>query len=607
MSTPVEAAVVFLATAFIAALLAGLGSLVRPRDQEVVFDLSAGHGLFGLGALIAVRLGLSLDVAVTALLALGAVGLFTARCRGWLQFGQDTSPLLGIALVVPLAFAAAMIPLTAWDDFSHWLPNARYLLEQRTFPDTGLPPPPSQHGTYPPGTALITYGVARLCHLIGETALPETASPVMTILLFGSLAAAAVSFLDCSRVAPLAATAVTALCVVYANPAFVPRIVFTNYGDTPTAAHLALAVLALVRGFDGAALMAAIPAGFSLAAVANLKQSGIVLVFVALGCLGLVALSSARARRIAAIASLSLAALPPVAIWALWRRHAAHATGGFSVRAFGEWAWALAPQTLASMGRVVLSKIAFFGLAIVAAIYAARTLRQPSGHPASRVALAFALLVPAWASVLFLSYLGTSFSDSEIAAAASFWRYMTQLGGLSGIVLVLFADRLIAAAQARLADGTPPVRGGAARRLGLTLGALVLVLPVFASRFLWPSAREPAPPLRQAASQLAEVVRGDRPVLVVDPHGNGMSEVALRFSWLGVAPTIWSRNVIPASEYSANSLRSAADRLGVEHVMVVSTDPVVLEAFDMSPLPPRSWRLLQRDGERWRLVREGSW
>ncbi|MDW8373911.1 MAG: hypothetical protein RMM29_09740, partial [Planctomycetota bacterium] len=280
MPTLGQSAMVFLATALLAALLAGLGSLVRVRDREFALDLSAGHGLFGLGALGLVRFGLSLDVAVAALLALGAIGLLRALLRLRLRAeGPPKRPLFAIALVLPLAFAAAMIPLTAWDDFSHWLPNAVYLLEHRTFPGPGLPPPPSQHGTYPPGTALVTYAVARLGGLVGMTALPETAAPVMTVLLFGTLAAAAAPLLDRSRLPPLAAAAVAVLSVVWINPAFVPRIVFTNYGDAPTAAHLALAVLGLIRGFDTAPMLAAIPAGLGLAAVTNTKQSGIVLSF----------------------------------------------------------------------------------------------------------------------------------------------------------------------------------------------------------------------------------------------------------------------------------------------------------------------------------------
>ncbi len=85
-----------------------------------------------------------------------------------------------------LFLAAAMIP-SQWDDLTHWLPNARYLLENDAFPDAELPKSQSTFPAYPYGVALITYLASKLAgHMV------DSATALFNILLvvsFGLLVA----------------------------------------------------------------------------------------------------------------------------------------------------------------------------------------------------------------------------------------------------------------------------------------------------------------------------------------------------------------------------------------------------------------------------------
>lgn len=186
MVDPFDSLRVLLGTLLLAAALAGLGRLARPRGGAPFADIAAGLGLYGLASLVLVRLGLALSHAVAGILVAGLVSWLAGLRRG-LPGGFGARVAL---LHLPLVALAAAIPLVGWDDFSHWLPNALFMLRWDAFPGPGLPPPESYHGTYPPGAALVTFGVSLVGRvLLGLEAIPETAAPVMTVILFGTLAA----------------------------------------------------------------------------------------------------------------------------------------------------------------------------------------------------------------------------------------------------------------------------------------------------------------------------------------------------------------------------------------------------------------------------------
>ncbi len=612
---------VLLATVLAAAGMAGLGALALGWRGARWADLGVGWGVLGLALLLTSAVGLPVSPVLVVLLLAGLAAF------GWRW--RPTRPVLLLALLVaPLLALAAAMPVTAWDDYAHWLANARFLLAQDSFPRAGLPPPASWHAGYPYGVALVTMAASLPLRWLGLAPMAETAAPVFALLLLATLAAGVVG--RAGRWGSPWAVLLAVLLVFWLNPGFVPRIVFTNYGEAPTAALLGLSALLLLRGDAAARAQAALV----LAAVVNVKQTGLVLALLVLVGAGLLAVVEAwrdgrdggGARGDAgapslgagggsgqasvgagaprgglavarlgaggpALVRLVLLALPMLLMWTLWQPHAAAAGGVFGFKPFGQWAWGMAWQTLASIGTVMLRKI-FFTLLLLGVLgLAGLALWRGRQDPAARLALLAAPLLAGWPCFLFLTYMGGSFAPDEVARAASFWRYGTQLGGVMMAVaaLLLLAQPVPAWLRPRVA-----ARGALP---GACAGLLLLPLAGFG--LLWPNKREPAPPLRRTLAALVPGIPAGGVLAVVDPAGNGFGSVVTDFALQGRA-----RVVLPARGFGSVVLdeatlraRLAEDQAG--QVLVLSTDPAAQAALGTAALPAGEWRLLRRDGAGW--------
>lgn len=594
-----EAVLVLAGTAVFACCLAGLGRLSRGAGGLAVADLAAGWGLYLILLMLGQRAGLGLAAAGLPALGLGLLVFLWDRWRAGLP-----APRAAVWLMqLPLLLLAALMPVVAWDDFSHWLPNARFLLAHDSFPGPGLPPPASVHGVYPPAVAVVTHGVTLIARPLGLGGLPEQAAQIFTLLLYGALAAGVAEVAARRGLTAAAAAVLALLCVVWANPGFVPRIVFTNYGDAPTAALLGTALLVFLRATEAPDPRRFLLQGaLILAAVVGVKQTGIVLAAIGLAGAGGLWLALRRPL-LPGLGALLLAALPALLVWWLWRRHAAAAAGGFSIAPLSDWAWTMAPETLRSMGRVVISKAPFMLVLLGAVTMALRALRRAPEAMSARAAILAAAMGLLWPLALFLAYVGTSFAPSEIRAAASFWRYMSQLAGVVGVVIALglldwnWLWRRLPIWVGRLGRG--------ARLAPVAAALLVAALPGLAQAHLWPPAREPAPQLRRIAVALRPVVAGPAPVAVVDPRGNGMHHIVLRYAWAGQVETVWpAEHNAPITLEAAEMLRRL-DAARARFVLLFSSDGEVEEAFDTPAMPPRTWRLLEREGAGWRLVASG--
>ena len=567
------------ATLLAAAGMAGLGALVLRFQGEAWADLGVGWGVLGLALLLTSAMGLPVLPALLPLL-LGGLLAFAWRCRP----GRAT--LLLALLVVPLLLLAAAMPITAWDDYSHWLANARYLLRHDSFPREGLPQPVSWHGGYPYGVALVTYAASLPLRVLGVAPLAETAAPVFSLLLLASLAAGLVA--RAGRPATPWVVALVVLLVFWLNPGFVPRIVFTNYGEAPTTALLALAALLLLRPDRAAQWQAALV----LAAVVNVKQTGLVLALLMLAGAALLALAERRRPW-----HLAVLAGPMLLTWWLWQPHAA-AGGVFGFKPLAEWAWPMAWQTLASIGTVMLRKI-FFTLLLLAMLgLAVLALWRGRRDPAARLALLAAPMLAGWPAFLFLTYMGGSFAPDEVVRAASFWRYGTQLGGLlmAGVALLLLAQPL-----------PRPLAGLLRRRWPLPAAcAALLLLPLAGFNLLWPNKREAAPPLRRTLAALAPAIPPGSVLAVMDPTGNGFGAVVTDFALQGRA-----RVVLPARAYGSVTLDEATlrERLDEDQpslALQLSSDAASLAVLATPPLPPGQWRLLRAAGTGWEVAASGQ-
>src|SRR5262249_44408371 len=113
------------------------------------------------------------------------------------------------------------------------------------------------------------------------------------------------------------------------NPGFVPRVDFSSYGEP------GLAVTALLAGFlfvgaqsaraGGATPAQPVVLALVLAAMVNIKQSGIGLVVALAGAAVVTGWAEPVPRRLRLIGDTLLVLLPAALLYGVWRWHAAHA------------------------------------------------------------------------------------------------------------------------------------------------------------------------------------------------------------------------------------------------------------------------------------------
>jgi len=143
-----------------AAAFLALGAAAGGGGRRSEGDLVAGWG-----------------VATAAFVAFGALG---GVALGWITAGVFAAAvpcsllalrrtrheharalLIAAVLSVPLIVVVAAMSPSQWDEFTHWLPNARYLVEHGDFPRAGIWIPSSQP-SYPYALPLVAYMASQL-------------------------------------------------------------------------------------------------------------------------------------------------------------------------------------------------------------------------------------------------------------------------------------------------------------------------------------------------------------------------------------------------------------------------------------------------------------
>lgn len=435
--------------------LAGIGSLVlllsafcglglglyrvlriRPMAVDAIYAVSAGWGALVVASVIANYLYVPLHLSLGIGLA-GGIGMLALA--GANREHRQVLRAIGIAFlaVAPVALAAASFPAVQYDEFSHWLPNARYLYDQGWLPTFHTPNIQSGKQGYPIGVPYVTFAVSAI-QGVWDDAGPK-AFPVALAALFAIVLAAVCTKSDAPRASVIA---VATLFATLANPFFDPRLSITSYADVPTAFMLAASVYALTRAFEDEIETASWIARASMAAFAliQIRETNIVFLIVMALSLPLFEVLTAprddlvaRIRRSLLLAAAFLAA--PLAGYLVWRLHlAAHSIGaGMPSRAFAEWDWSAPGVVIASLAGERLVKNPLAGAAAIAlhaALIVAAIVYWGRISPGVRRLLATSLLLlAAQAGLLTFAYMAV-FSREEVVRAASAWRYAAQLGPL---------------------------------------------------------------------------------------------------------------------------------------------------------------------------------
>ena len=469
----IHALVEYVAAAAVFAALTGLGALparllARACEPHRLLRLPllaiVGWGLVSLISALAALVDLDQTWLARGLLASGFVLLVPLGKSRNVQTWQLGDLALLLVLVAPMGLLVASTPAIAYDEFAQWLPNTRYLVEHAHYwnwPDwIGLTNKPG----YPNGSAVIALLASQLAG-----ADVQASFKTFVVLLLGGFGAAlaglgATRFVTepiGSRNAGLTAVALFAggCLIAFIEPFMDPRIAFTAYTDTPSGLVVALAVLAASygigaarRGDDGTAASWFGWTGLLSLTLILLRQTNLVLIAaIAFGCgLLLLRYKTGSPRLWLRWAALLLA--PPVIGAVVWQAHLWQARIGpdISPKPLAEWDWSAPLRVARSFFIDRLAGNPLIGGAAlvvgVAALIAGPLLwRRLSGDgeinlPPPRVALVLTAIVGA-CFVVFLawSYVAV-FGAAEVLAAASLWRYLSELGPmlvLAGCCLVL--------------------------------------------------------------------------------------------------------------------------------------------------------------------------
>ncbi len=503
-----------LLTALVGLLCIGLGGWTGTRRAEIA--LIAGWGVAALASLV---FGTLTEIPLSAIAAVLGVAGAAGLLRWSLDRDRAEAASLGRVslLALPLiAGSAGAVPI-AWDDFSHWLPNLTYICINNHFPTAALPAI-SHHAGYPYAMALPGLAVFLLTGTVPESAaifwnliVMLCASAAFSRLLARRLSGVWPSY---PRLLPWISAAAGLLLAGLASPTFVPKIFFSNMGDAATASVLAvLGALLFEWAETGGTLRkqiaVAVPFGFCCVAFIDLRQVNAVL-FVLL--LAGVVLAWWRARRWPAageVVCLAIVLALSATAFLLWKRYTdAQIPGGaFVFMPFSGWRWAVMPRTVGNMLHVMSGKPGLFLLIIYLAISVV-LIRRVADWPTRLLVTAAATVSVGMIGFLGFTYLAADFNEQEAAAAAAFWRYMTEVGSL----VVLAAISIV---PLRWLGRLPALRVSAALLL------IVLVVPFAAIPLYRADLSSPVPQMRRANIALDAAVPRDQPLLLMDERDNG--------------------------------------------------------------------------------------
>ncbi|MBV8775740.1 MAG: hypothetical protein JO258_00950 [Alphaproteobacteria bacterium] len=482
----------------IAVLLLLLGSAGCGKAVAAEFRIGAGWGVVCLVLTawgVFLPWSLRIPAAGLVLLALGVLAIPACRppAGDWRALGRL------LAVTLPLWAVMAAVRPSQVDTFLNLLPNANYLVDYGLLPTAALPPSYSLYPAAPYDTQFLAF-----LGSFADPAYPASGMSLVNVMLrlVGGLAMA--RLLMRTRALSWSAAALGMLLATLFDPGFVPRFHFSSYGETGLAVTAVLAAC-LFAGGERAGTRHPLALSLILAAMINTKQSGIGLVLALTGAAIAAEAAERGAIRRRALVGPALVLLPAAALYLAWRYFVAGAgVAGLEPLPFGQWNWAVLPETVRSIGGAIAEKPVFFAAVAAALVCLPVLLRRHGWSPATRMLAFFAALFVLYNLFLMVTYIA-HFSPEMSAEAHSYFRYNTHLS----LVLVL---GLALAVRERWPALSATAR---ARRLAPAAVGLALLAPAaFAERLRFDIAM-PQPLVWDLAARLKEYVGdGDRLALL---------------------------------------------------------------------------------------------
>jgi len=579
-----------------------LGGAAAGRARLPEADLICGWALaVSAVTLIGITTRIGISQVDHALIALAVAAAFILWRRERRLFHPGWAPIVVVGL--PLILLVAAMQPSQWDEFTNWLPNARYLFEFDGFPHRGGPKSASVFPAYPYGLAT---PIAHVSVLVGRFA--ENTGALFNVALLMAFALLIVRLIalgagreiDDRRAPSWGITALALLAVTVLSPTFVPKIAFTAYADLATSICVGFAGLifvfmlgALADGVTERARALAWQAGLVLTMLVSLKQVNLVLALALVCGAALAAWRDPHVglRRLAPFAPH--VALLPAVVYVAWRIYVGiEIPGGeLSVRPMSQWFIGLIPKILAQMAFVLSKKGGYFALMLIALALGIRALRSVV-TPLDRLAVIAATAFVGYNGFLFICYV-TVFGENDAVTVGSFWRYNMHLGALA-LALAALGLAMLWRRWGR--------NDAVLRPLGFVAIALAVAWPVAGSSKLRFDIRTPKLYVRAVAQDMGTMLKVGDTLGVIDASGYGTYAMIVRYELLGrpANVTIFERPISVKEDEVRHFLESFKPSYAWVHVPT----PAIESALGVH-LAAGASHLLAREGANWREMK--SW
>ncbi len=565
------------------------------RVATPFFGWAVSSVLFTLGGVLTTLSFTTISI-VIGILALGSF-VYLLRTQ---QPVLDHRFIKLIIITMPLWVLISGMVASQWDEFSHWLPSTRFLLDHDRFPDSVHSVTGASYPAYPYGWPILMYLSSRL---VGEFVENSGALlNLLALLTFGLVLLEVVRIglgkpgNEKSRTWMMVALA--GLLVTLFNPTFVQKLVLTAYSETSTSVTIALAGIltwmmldALANKDHHAAMHLAWQSALTLAVHINLRQANLVLFVILIISVMIIGLRDPRINLGALINRIVILTILPLVVYITWRFHvAAHLSGSeFVIRPFDSWFIELIPEILIAMLTVASKKGVYFLTMAVVVIFGIRGLWRMETS-LDRLAVLASVMFLGYNAFLLFTYV-TAFGKFDALRVASYWRYNIHVG--------LFASVFYAYSLALIYTRTNYLKAWH-KLFGVAAIFIMLVAPLIFAKKLRFDYEGRKPYFQMVARDIKSELPENARYFIVDPQGSGEVGVITKYriggfaTYGGVMSAFHPPNV--------RALLSRLKNSKSEFVLIHSSFDGMDTVFGFPILPDRSY-LLKKSASGWIRVR----
>lgn len=511
-----------------------------------------------------------------------------------------------IALLLPLLFLTSAMESSQWDEFSHWLPAQRFLLETGKFPSLKNPPDGTpMFSAYPYAWPILSTLPSTLS---GQVL--ENSSPLFNLLLLivvGSTAIKIFAELSHNKIEEQTSwgtAAFSILAVTVFNPTFIQKIILTNYADFATAVCAIMCAILGWRILNNLSykkstfiVCSAFQFAILMSLLVNVKQTNLAIFAIIIFSMILIALKDPTISTKKFFKTLPILIIPALGIYLIWRFHVIVGLGElaheFNFSPLSEWNFDILHLILKKMVIVGFKKFGFFGLMILASLIAIKKYFNIKTKY-DRLIIIIAMMFIGHNAFLLLTYVG-SFGKQDAQNVVSFWRYNTHVGLTAVIFIMATLGNYFHKPLFRKLDKLP---------LSQISICLVISLPfIFAEKVRF-DLEGPKPHLNRVARDLTNYISPKAPIFMLNPLGTAEGVIITRYRIRRNVEFPWSNhmsqtpneiknfiNKIPEGGYllvhsvnkSVSSILPMTDETGSFLLKFINKKPIIIKNWKFPP------------------------